>query len=311
MQIISVLLLLLFVTSCGKTDSSAGVPSVKNVQSVPLNRSSTSDLYLAKFYTLNSNVNGLLPGSATVHKKGKDLYAYVRLFGGSPKAWHQQFIHEGGRCPNMADDLNRDNYIDIQEGNKVWGKVLIPLDSNLNSQKEGRNVFPMADETGTYFYERVANFNELFQDLRSEDKDPNDSLTKLLPTEDLSIEGKVVVIYGTADTVPYPATVASADNRPVHQTLPIACGVFTRVDDIPGEFETPEEVPAPRTRSTEPTRPTPRPPERETPREGTTTTEESTSWIERRIERWRARWSRDRGDRPTGWGDGAGSSVNN
>lgn len=62
---------------------------------------------------------------------------------GSLSGWHQQDIHEGTRCPTLADDTNADGVIDYQEGESVYGKILIPLDSNIKTQAAVRNIYPL------------------------------------------------------------------------------------------------------------------------------------------------------------------------
>ena len=300
MRIFATLFLLVFLTSCGKSNSRAGYPrgEFKPVF-LPNDGSNVSGVYMAKFQTLNPQVNGTVPGSATLYKKDDKFYAYVRLFGGAPITWHQQNVHEGTRCPDLSDDINGDGYIDIEEGNKVWGKILIPLDSNISSQKSGRNVYPVSDESGSYFYERITTFQKMFQDLKTPDKSLVNNYRKLLPEEGLEFTGKVAVVLGTSETVIFPETVASADNRPVNQTFPVACGVFERVTQVPGEPPT-EEIPGPVGEEPEeggnnedPEYDEPRP-ERE----------EEDRWYDRVIDWWRDVWERDRGNRPQRWGNG-------
>ncbi len=305
MHIIGVLLLLSFVSSCGKSNSNAGLPEVKQ-KVLPVNGENINGLYMAKFFTMNPGVNGTIPGSATLQRQDDKFYAYIRIFGGAPNAWHQQNVHVGTRCPNAGDDLNGDGYIDIEEGNIVWGKVLLPLDSNIGSQSAGKNIFPIADASGTYFYERVTNFDRMFEDLKTVDKNLDDNIAKLSPDQGLDFEGKVVVVHGTADTVVYPDTVATTERFKAHQTLPIACGVFTRVTSIPGQVEGGEEIPGP-VDDVEET-PTPLPeeeiPEPETPTEYDHDRERDDRWYDRISDWWRSRWNRDRGSRRHGWGDG-------
>lgn len=305
MRIIGVLLLLLFVSACGKSNSNAGLPR-KEKKVLPLDGSNVNGLYMAKFFTMNPGVNGNLPGSATLLREGDTFMAYVRLFGGAPNAWHQQKIYNGSRCANAGDDKNRDGYIDFKEGEKVWGKVLLPLDSNLKTQKAGRNVYPMADASGSYFYERETSFNELFMDLRDEDKNLNDNLVKLAPDQGLDFEGKVVVIFGTASSVEYPVTVATADNRPAYQTLPIACGVFKRVTHIPGkpyDGRIPGPIgdvePSPETPETD------RPDYDQPDDDGDYDQGREPRWYRRIIDWWRDTWERERGPRRRqSWGNG-------
>lgn len=307
-------LALLVMASCGKSPANrAGVP-VFEPKALPLDGSNVEGLYMAKFTTLNPQVNGTLPGSATLQRDGDKFYAYVRLFGGAPQGWHQQNVYEGNRCPTLNDDTNGDGYIDVVEGNAVWGKILIPLDSNLSSQKAGRNIYPMADASGSYFYERETSFKSLYNDLKSDDKDMNDDYIKLAPESGIDFVGKVVVVFGTAPTVSYPASVASNENRPVHQTLPIACGVFSQLTSIPGE-PLPSEVPGPvepptgevgEVPPTTPTDtyPTPNPyPEDNGDGEYSPRPRER-NWYRRISDWWRRTWENERGLRRQEWSNG-------
>jgi hypothetical protein len=303
MRVLGLLLLICFIiTSCGKSDSNAGMPLIEP-KVLPVDGSNIEGLYMARFTTLNPHVNGTLPGSATLHRQEDKFYAYVRLFGGAPNAWHQQYIHEGSRCPNAGDDLNADGYIDVTESNKVVGRVLIPLDANISSQSAGKNIFPMSDEAGTYFYERVTPFQKLFNDLKDTDKNIFDNFMKLAPEDGLDIEGKVIVIHGASEDLSLPETVASTERRSQSQTLPIACGVFKPVTTIPGE-PLGDEIPGPigeveeGDSIPETERPDPddyRRPDRR---------ENGDRWYDRVIDWWRSRWNRDRGNRRPVWGDG-------
>lgn len=310
------LLALLVMASCGKSPTNrAGVP-VFEPKALPLDGSNVEGLYMAKFITLNPQVNGTLPGSATLQREGDKFFAYVRLFGGAPEGWHQQNVYEGTRCPTLNDDRNGDGYIDVVEGNAVWGKILIPLDSNLSSQKAGRNIYPMADASGSYFYERETSFKKLYRDLKSDDKDMNDDYVKLAPESGIDFTGKVVVVFGTASSVIYPATVASNDNRPVHQTLPIACGVFSQLTSIPGE-PLPSEVPGPSAPptgeigevppETEPV-PTPVPYPGNDGRDDDYSSRrperERSPWYRRISDWWRRTWENERGLRRQEWSNG-------
>lgn len=308
MHLLGVLLLLGMISSCGKSDSNAGLPIVRE-KALPINGSNINGLYMAKFFTINPGVNGTLPGSATVQRQRDEIIAYVRLFGGGAHTLHKQGIYDGRRCPNAGDDLNRDGYIDMEEGSKVWGRLLIPLDSNINSQLAGKNTYPVGDATGTYFYEREASFNSMFRDLKSEDRNLTDGLEKLAPHEGLAIEGRVVVIQGSADTIVYPPTFAVQGNQTANQSAPIACGVFSKVTKIPGRVEG-GEIPGPVgepegeddwTTTDLPDEPTPTP--TPVPRDEYAPENNDDDWYDRLRDWWRRRWNRDRGDRDTGWGD--------
>lgn len=295
MRTFLVLILLVSISSCGKSDSSAGIPVRKKI--LPVNGSNIVGIYMAKFETLNGNVNGILPGSATLQRQNDEFRAYVRLFGGGPNVWHRQNIYMGGRCPTISDDTNGDQVIDIAEAKAVIGKILIPLDANLNSQFAGRNIYPVSDSSGSYFYEREASFNLLFNDLKAEDNDLSDNMMKIPAASGLEFEGMVVMIQGTSETAPVPVTAVGEDGRSAIQSLPIACGVFGKVTSIPqGETDT-STIPGP-------TEEPPTNPDIDPEDEDEETREERDRWYDRVIDWWRRSWNDDRDGRTQDWGDG-------
>jgi hypothetical protein len=248
-SIVSSLAVLALLASCGKDSDkgSSGGSTAREAQeeeNVPSDGSNIDGLYNAKFITLNPHVNGTIPGSATFYRKDDRFMAYVRLFAGGPKAWHQQFVYDGNRCPEPSDDLNGDGFIDIQEAEAVLGKILIPLDSDISTQSSGRRFFPLADLSGYYHYERATSFRRLLSDLQSTDSDPNDDTTKLGPGVGLQIVGRPVLILGITEEVQLPETVATKGRHKAFQNFPIACGIFNKVEELPG---TPfnDEVPGP------------------------------------------------------------------
>lgn len=237
-RIISAMTLLTLLASCGDSGSNGNSRSNESTEEreeiIPTDGSNIDGLYRATFTTLNSHVNGTIPGSATFLRKENKFYAYVRLFAGGPKAWHPQAVYTGGRCPTMDDDENRDGFIDIVEAEKVLGSIIIPLDANISSQSGGKNFYPLADASGSYHYERITNFQSFLNDLQREDNDLEDNVTKLGPDRGLKIEGKTVLIQGISDTITLPETVASVGRRRSFQTLPIVCGVFKKITTTPG-----------------------------------------------------------------------------
>ncbi len=223
--------------SCGKaTSDGSGIQEAEAPGS--LDGSTIDGTYMAKFETLNPHVNGTIPGSLTLFRKDDRLMTYVRLFAGGPQAWHQQGIYMGRRCPNLNDDSNGDGFIDIDEGMKVFGKMIIPLDANMNSQAAGRNFYPLADLSGYYHYERIASFKRLFSDLYETDRDPDDHIVKLAEGEAFTFEGRVVVVQGVAETTALPETIAIQGKRRPFQTLPITCGIIKKINGEPGTLDT-------------------------------------------------------------------------
>lgn len=201
--------------------------------------------YQAKFITLNPHVNGTLPGSANFYREENRFYAYVRLFAGGIRAWHMQNVYNGNRCPTIHDDKNNDGFIDINEAEVVLGKILIPLDSDIGHQLSGRRYFPVGDLSGSYQYERVTSFNRFLSDLQSSDMDLEDDLIKLPPGEGLKITGRAVLIQGVASSVEFPETVETKGKHETFKTLPIACGIFSKVKNSPGLPYIQDQIPGP------------------------------------------------------------------
>jgi hypothetical protein len=236
-------------TSCGnKNDSQVKRPPALQAEeehprrdeapeennSLPTDGSNLQGTYLATFSTLNSQINGNVPGSTTLLFKDTRVYVYVRLFAGSPKAWHQQKIYSGSKCPTEKDDTNKDGFIDINEAEAVVGKILIPLDANISSQKSGRNFFPIGDLSGSYSYERITNLNWLIEDLKAEDWDPEDNIIKIGANEPVILKGRPVMVFGVNQDVALPETITSQSKYKPYQTFPVTCGILEEVKDYPG-----------------------------------------------------------------------------
>ncbi len=244
---------LLLLISCGKSGDSSPSAQLRQEETEAVK---LEGHYMAKFITLNPQVNGTLPGSASFYVEEDKLTAYLRLFAGGPQAWHRQALYSGSRCPTIADDTNGDGFIDVLEGEKVWGKIILPLDADISTQKAGQNFYPVGDLSGSYYYERFASLPRVLKDLRSEDPNPEDEIMKIGPNEPFNFEKKVVVVQGVVQSVSLPATVATSGRRLAFQTLPITCGVIWKVtwengtvDDgnIPGpiaEVEEGQDVPS-------------------------------------------------------------------
>ncbi len=191
-------------------------------------------LYLAKFSTLNSQINGTIPGSLTFSLNGDKLLTFIRLFAGKPSTWHQQGVYQGKRCPTLEDDLNLDGFIDIEEAMNVTGKMIIPLDANLDSQEAGENFYPISDNSGYYHYERLASLKRIQKDLKNEDLDQTDHIVKLNPNEELILAGRVVLILGVSEDTLLPETIVGLGKRKPYQVFPITCGIIQKLSTTPG-----------------------------------------------------------------------------
>ncbi len=243
-NILVVLSIVPFLASCGESGSENGTKKNEELTDDSIDGSTIDGIYRAKFITLNPQINGTIPGSLTLYRKEDRLITFVRLFAGGPRAWHQQGIYRGKRCPTLADDTNKDGIIDIVEAMKVVGKMIIPLDANMNSQMSGRNFFPIGDMSGYYHYERVSSFRRLFSDLRTEDFDSEDNISKLEPDEKFSFARRIVLVQGVIEETVLPETVAGLGKRKPFQMLPITCGIIQKVTDTPGTTDS-EEIPGP------------------------------------------------------------------
>jgi hypothetical protein len=192
--------------------------------------------YLAILETLNEVVSQEVTGAVTISREDDEFVGDVYFLGGplTASVLHMQSVHEGTKCPTMEDDLNQDGFIDAVEGEMVYGKVLIPLDADLNAQHLELGTYPVADQYGLYVYSSVASYERFITDLKAENLNPNGYLTKLKPDEKLELEGKVVIIKGVSRAALLPDTVQSNSRWPNHQTIPIACGVMQKVRSTPG-----------------------------------------------------------------------------
>jgi hypothetical protein len=249
-----VLILLVSLVSCGKSGDSDSDNrdsiQAEEAARAAIDGSNIQGTYLAKFTTLNAQVVGTIPGSAQLKRDEDKLYAYLRLFAGSPSVAHFQNIHIGSRCPDMTDDKNMDGFLDYPETLAAVGSVIVPLDWDLNSQTAGNRSWPKAFPNGSYEYLKIANFNSFFKDLKKKDSNDKDQIIKLAEDQGLSIEGKVVIVQGVSADKVLPETVAGFGKYQNIQTLPIACGVFkagnpeTGIDyeeSIPGPIASVEE----------------------------------------------------------------------
>jgi hypothetical protein len=245
--VFSILALVLLTTSCSQSTESAKKASRQVIetntspQTPPLEiREKNEGQYISVLTPLNEHVSGLITGAATISRDEDELVGDVRFSGEAPTAavLHEQNIHMGDRCPDASDDLNEDGIIDAVEGALVYDKILIPLDGDLNSQRMGGGIFPLADEFGDYIYSQVGSYQKFIDDLKELDLNLEDHIVKLSEeAEEIKFEGKIVVIQGVSKSAALPDTVVSNNQFTNHDTLPVACGILTRVTTLPGNSD--------------------------------------------------------------------------
>jgi hypothetical protein len=251
-KIASSLVLATLIVGCGKAGKQV-LPDrermIEDTEAAAQRAAATGDniqgRYVADFVTINPHVNGSIPGSAVILREENTLKMFVRFTLGSPSAAHFQNIHMGNRCPNMSDDTNGDGFIDIQEAMAVVGKIIVPLDSDISSQRSQNRFWPKAFENGSYTWQETTSFKHFWSDLKGKDWDEKDDIVKLAEDQGLAITGKVVMIQGFSKerAAELPATVASAKRYPSYVTLPVACGIYMPQNEIPGE-EYVDQIPA-------------------------------------------------------------------
>lgn len=243
-KIVSSLVLATLALGCGKARKQVlgdRESIIEDAEAAAARAAATGDniqgRYVADFITLNPHVNGDIPGSAVVLREDNTLKMFVRFTLGSPSAAHFQNIYMGNRCPNISDDTNGDGFIDIQEAMAVVGNVIVPLDSDISSQRSQNRYWPKAFENGSYTWQETTSFKHFWSDLKGKDWDEKDNIVKLAEEQGLAITGKVVMIQGfSAERAEeLPATVASAKRYPSYVTLPVACGIYMPQNEIPGE----------------------------------------------------------------------------
>lgn len=209
------LFLCMLVTGCGKGYGEKDEDSRQEERAVAQ--------YETNLKPLNTRM-GRYSGHFSVSITDNQFWARMSFEGPRTGQMSSQYIHTGSRCPTMADDRNNDGYLDFMEAHQVIGDILIPLDSILEAQLRGMNLFPKLKKNNSYYYSEAANYARMMDDLRKEDSFSSDMITKLGRGEELNLSNRVVLVYGVNDESRLPATVESFDGYPPQASLPVACG---------------------------------------------------------------------------------------
>jgi hypothetical protein len=231
MSLLQLLLLAIFIASCGKTQNNKSQNKI-----IYNNHESIQDMhgiYQALLRPVNKKLTPDLNGALTLARNHDEFIADVRFAFGPKGVVHEQNIHLGERCPDDNDDLNSDGYIDHEEGSKVFNKIIIPLDDDLNLQRMGSGTFPISDNFGHYIWSRLASFEKLLLDLYDEDLNSEDAIAKLYNGSHFSLINKVIIIKGIEETVLLPESVKGNGIRSAQQLLPIACGKIVELKSVP------------------------------------------------------------------------------
>lgn len=229
---------LCLLASCSETlKSSSKNSEISQNEEVKTDGSNVNGVYAADLWPINYNLHFKKIGGVAVTREGDIFSASVVMKYGPVNTRHRQAFYSGRRCPNLTDDLNKDAYIDILEAKLAMGRIIIPLDGDLDSQMGGKNEHALGDKNGKYFYQRSASFERMFADLKTPDEDPGDNVVKIGQDDGITLPGRVLVIHGLTEQVPLPESVATTDGETAHDSIPVACAVLWKVPEMPEELK--------------------------------------------------------------------------
>lgn len=223
---IAVLVALFGLAACGGGGGGGGSKGSSGQASQELTPA-TPGTYYTVLRPINFHSNGYIPyGAATFTVENESLKVNMSMDDDQPVT-HRQSLHIGTRCPTEADDSNGDGFIDYNEAQRVVGKILMPLDGDINAQMAGAEIYP----TGTGMtYSRSAALSDINADLWKADEDPSDIMMKLPSGKGIGFEDRVILIHGTSSQRSFPTSLASFNNEPSHLSLPVVCGVLKKID---------------------------------------------------------------------------------
>jgi hypothetical protein len=221
-------LVLLSIFSCGK-DEGGGGGSGKSADS---NQSreyveATPGSYYTVLRPINFHSNGFIPYGTATFKLNNDQLQVSTSLDDDQAVKHRQTLHIGTRCPTLSDDTNGDSFIDYNEAIAVVGSAIMPLDNDLNSQLSGAEVYPVGR---SMTYNRSASLSAINADLWKADEDPSDNIMKLARGKGIGFEARVVLVHGTAFQSSFPTSLATYKDEAAHLSLPIVCGILTKVE---------------------------------------------------------------------------------
>lgn len=219
--------LLVTLLACGNSDNDE--VEVQIEEDIEREEQEEEGRYRAVLRSVNPDIREA-EGHARIEIYGDTLKAEVIMKKAPANVLHPQHIYLGSSCPDLKDDTNNDGYIDVIEGSSLYGKILIPLDRDLDSQDEGEGWFPVGSRYGKYKYLEKTSRAEAIADLYAYDTKPDDMFAKLDADEPLNLAGRVIVIHGVQGYLGIPSSVQSAWGFPNYKTLPIACGRILRME---------------------------------------------------------------------------------
>ncbi len=177
---------------------------------------------------LNNHLAGWIPNGKSELKIDDKTLSIKSWIDDSSAVTHRQFILKGSRCPTLEDDKNKDGVIDIIETVRVSGKIILPLDNNLQVQLGPLDQYPF----GNFAYDQEISLKDLEEDLRQPDSNPDDHVIKLTPREFLSFENKVMIVLGINEKTILPDLTQNLDGVSPQLSIPIVCGLIKKTDEL-------------------------------------------------------------------------------
>lgn len=211
------MMLLLLVSSCGKSDEGSTTQVINSIEKEEIVMKEGK--YVAFLRPINSTVNGFIPFGRAELSLQADVLNITTYLDDDQRVMHTQNIFSASKCPTTADDTNRDGVIDIKEAHVALGSILLPLDNDISSRKEGEGQYPKGP---SFTYNKKANWSGILKDLQA----PYGEDHYLLEGDSLSLENRVILVQGTSASGHLPSTVATVENLEPHISVPISCGVI-------------------------------------------------------------------------------------
>lgn len=208
---------------------SSGSSSSKQNEATELQEDNDQGVYRAVLSPVNTKLVPNTTGTIEVRIDGDEVVIESTVAGAPAGVKHFQNIMTNSECPTDASDTNGDGVVDIVEGGASFGKILIPLDSNISDQLLGNDFGPIANGAGAYVYRKSTSFAQLMADLNADDPDTEDFFAKLSSSQNLTLSKRVVVVHGVSRNSDLPATVATLRDADADQLVPIACGKLVKV----------------------------------------------------------------------------------
>ncbi len=224
MKSYSVLALLVCIVCSG-----CGKGSGKNSSNLQTRQEQQQDLngnYKAFLRPINTTVSGFIPyGAVELEVKAQELKIKSYLDDDS-NVTHFQALFNGKECPTSKSDTNGDGLLDIKEITAQSGRPLLPMDNDISSQDNGKDVYPRGS---SFTYMKSAKLEDVLSDLNLDDANESDEIVKLKKGQPFNLEGKIAIIFGTADMARVPTTVQPFHELPRNLSIPIACGVVKKL----------------------------------------------------------------------------------